>query len=288
MCRLFGLHAGDSDVEATFWLLDAPSSLAHQSHANPDGFGLATFCADGELDLVRGPVRADGDAEFAQAARETRAATFLAHVRYADTGEVSEANTHPFVLDGRAFAHNGVVGDHALLRERLGDGLQLVFGETDSELAFAFMTKVVREHDGDIRAGIVAAARELAQEIELYSINFLLATPEELWALRYPEKNELWILKRPAGGRRGTHHLDEASAYGTLRMRSLEGANRPFVVIASEPMDEDPGWEPIASGELVHVGRDLTVTRELILDQPPRKPMVLKGRAVESQAQEHR
>jgi glutamine amidotransferase len=288
MCRLFGLHAGPSDVEATFWLLDAPSSLAHQSHANPDGFGLATFCVDGELDLVRGPVRAAGDEAFAQAARETRAATFLAHVRYADTGEVSEANTHPFVLDGRAFAHNGVVGDHALLRERLGDDLRLVHGETDSELAFAFLTKVIREHGEDLRAGIVAAVGELAQRIELYSINFLLATPDELWALRYPEKNELWLLERPAGGRRGGHHLDEASAYGTLRMRSLEGASRPFVVIASEPMDEDPGWVPIASGELVHVGRDLGVTRELVIADLPRKQMVLSGRAVESQAQEHR
>jgi glutamine amidotransferase len=30
MCRLFGLHAG-TPVSATFWLLDAPDSLAEQS-----------------------------------------------------------------------------------------------------------------------------------------------------------------------------------------------------------------------------------------------------------------
>lgn len=71
-------------------------------------------------------------------------------------------------------------------------------------------------------------------------------------------------------------------------MRSLEGARRPVVVIASEPMDEDPAWREIAPGELVRVGADLEVTRELILPAPPRKPMMLKGRAVESQAQEQR
>ncbi len=32
MCRLFALHAGDQPVSATFWLLDAPDSLAEQSH----------------------------------------------------------------------------------------------------------------------------------------------------------------------------------------------------------------------------------------------------------------
>jgi hypothetical protein len=40
--------------------------------------------------------------------------------------------------------------------------------------------------------------------------------------------------------------------------------------------------------ELVRVGPELKVTRELILPEAPRKQMVLSGRAVESQAQEHR
>ena len=287
MCRLFGLHAGATDVDATFWLLDAPSSLAHQSHANPDGFGLATYCAEGEASLLRRPVRAAGDEEFARKAREKHAATFLAHVRYADTGGISEDNTHPFTLDGRAFAHNGVVGSLDWLDERLGADRARVAGETDSERVFALITQAIGEHGGDIRAGIVAATTELAGRAELYSINFLLATPEELWALRYPEHNELFLLERSAGGPRGGHQLDESSVYGTLRVRSLEGAGRPVVVVASEPMDEDPGWQPVAPGELVRIGADLTVTRELILPDPPRHPMVLSGRAVESQAQEH-
>jgi predicted glutamine amidotransferase len=288
MCRLFGLHAGATDVDATFWLLDAPSSLAHQSHANPDGFGLATFCAGGEPSLLRRPVRAAGDEEFCRQARETHAATFLAHVRYADTGEISEDNTHPFTMDRRAFAHNGVVGSLDWLDERLGEDRRRVAGQTDSERVFALMTQAIAQHGGDIRAGITAATTELAEHVELYSINFLLCTPDELWALRYPEHNELYVLERAAGGPRGAHHLDEASAYGTLRVRSLEGTSRPVVVVASEPMDEDPGWRPVAPGELVRVGPDLAVTRELILPDPPRHPMVLSGRAVESQAQEHR
>ena len=43
MCRLFGLHAG-TPVDAEFWLIDAPDSLAAQSHLldpfHPGAVGL--------------------------------------------------------------------------------------------------------------------------------------------------------------------------------------------------------------------------------------------------------
>lgn len=287
MCRLFGLHAGGEDVDATFWLLDAPASLTEQSHDNPDGFGLATTTAAGVTGVVKRPVRAADDEAFARHARATHAAIYLAHVRYADTGEISPANTHPFTIDGRAFAHNGVVGDLDALDERLGADRALLGGETDSERLLAVISVAIREHDGDVRAGIIAATTMLAQEIELYSLNFLLSTADELWAFRYPEHNRLYVLQRAAGGPRGDHALDESSAYGTLRMRSRDGVRRPVVVVASEPMDEDPGWQEVASGELVRIGPDLRIDRELILADPPRKPLSLSGRAVLSQAQEH-
>lgn len=287
MCRLFGLHAGAQDVNATFWLLDAPVSIAELSHRNADGYGLATFDADGELGLVRAPIRAADDEQFAAAARATHAAVFLAHVRYADTGAVSDTNTHPFTLDGRAFAHNGVVSDLDELDLRLGANRALVQGQTDSERFFALMTVAIREHDGDVRAGIVAATSMLAREITLYSLNFLLVQAGHLWAFRYPEHNELYLLSRAPGGPRGNQPLDEHSPHGTIRMRAGEGSRRPLLVVASEPMDEDLGWEEVASGELVHVGPDLEVHREIVLDEPPRKPLSLTGRAADSQAQEH-
>jgi glutamine amidotransferase len=51
-------------------------------------------------------------------------------------------------------------------------------------------------------------------------------------------------------------------------------------------MDEDLGWEQIVPGELVHIGPELEVHREIILDEPPSKPLSLTGRAADSQAQE--
>lgn len=286
MCRLFGLHAGGEDVDATFWLLDAPVSIAELSHRNADGYGLATFDSDGELALVRAPIRAADDEAFAAAARATHAAVHLAHVRYADTGPVSEANTHPFTLEGRAFAHNGVVSDLDELDRRLGSARALVHGETDSERFFALLTTAIREHEGDVRAGIIATVTMLARDITLYSLNFLLAAAGHLWALRYPEHNDLYLLARAPGGPRGNQPLDEHSPHGTIRMRAREGSRRPMIIVASEPMDQDLGWEEIAPGELVHIGPGLELHREIILDEPPRKPLSLTGRAADSQAQE--
>src|SRR3954447_21252120 len=111
MCRLFALHAGSRDVEAEFWLLEAPTSLAVQSEVNADGFGITALSAENALLLIRNPVQASADRLYRGFARGVQACQFLVHLRYANTGRTSLANTHPFLQDGRVFAHNGVVGD---------------------------------------------------------------------------------------------------------------------------------------------------------------------------------
>jgi predicted glutamine amidotransferase len=81
MCRLFGMSAGAERARATFWLLDAPDSLATQSHREPDGTGLGWFDADGAPHVSKQPIAAYGDAEFGREAREVCSRTFLAHIR---------------------------------------------------------------------------------------------------------------------------------------------------------------------------------------------------------------
>ena len=41
------------------------------------------------------------------------------------------------------------------------------------------------------------------------------------------------------------------------------------MVFATERMDADPGWEPLAPGELVHVDADLSIDRRVVFDGPP-------------------
>jgi predicted glutamine amidotransferase len=287
MCRLFGLSAGSNRVKATFWLLEAPDSLARQSRKEPDGTGLGVFDAGGHPRVKREPVAAYEDATFSREATEEESRTFVAHVRYASTGSVNILNTHPFEQQGRLFAHNGVIQELGELEAELGEYAKLVHGETDSERFFALITKEIDAKGGDVGAGIVSAARWVARKLPIFSINLILTTEEGLWALRYPDTHELFVLERAAGGPTGSRHLDHASAAGTVRVRSRDLASLPSVVVATERMDEDPGWRPLGSGELLHVGGDLSCTTTVAIDSPPARRLTLvdlEGRAAASQA----
>jgi glutamine amidotransferase len=284
MCRLFALHSGERDVAAEFWLLDAPDSMARQSEANADGYGLAALTAGHGMVLVRNPVEAATNPAYNQLARRLVACQMMVHLRYADTGDVSLVNTHPFSEDGRLFAHNGVVGDLDKIDAQLGQSRAMVMGDTDSERFFALITVAIRAAGGDVRAGITAAVREIVASFELYSLNFVLSEIGHIWAFRYPEHNTLYIHRRRPGGPGGHDQLDQADAGGTLRLHSDDGAETPLVVIASERISAEEGWEEVGVGELIHVGPGLEVDRETIVEGPPAHPMVLSGRAEESQS----
>jgi glutamine amidotransferase len=257
------MSAGGEAVQATFWLLDAPDSLSAQSHRNPDGTGIGYYDEDGQPRIQKLPIAAFEDREFASEARSIWSRTFVAHIRHASTGGLTMANTHPFCQRDRLFAHNGVIEDLPKLEQHLGDARALVAGETDSERYFALITSEIDRHDGNVEAGIRAAVTWVAQTLPLLSINFVLITSTDLWALRYPETNTLYVLERPARD----EPLDHTSSYGT-HVHSEHARGRPVVVVASEEMDEDPGWREVESGELLHVGPSLKLESQL-LSLPP-------------------
>ena len=270
MCRLFGLHAGTTPVAATFWLIDAPDSLSAQSHHNPDGAGIGVFGADGKATVSKQPIAAWEDTQFASAARDLRGTTFVAHVRYASTGDHTLANTHPFEQDGRLFAHNGVVQGLAELDRRLADlgASGLVGGETDSERVFALITAETSRRDGDLAEGLTAAVTWISDRLPVYALNLVLTTATDLWALRYPATHELHVLPRPAGGTGTSRGLEAATS--RIHARSPHLAGRPSVIIASEQMDDDTGWRPLEPGELVHVTSDLAIESAAPFPSVPR------------------
>jgi predicted glutamine amidotransferase len=284
MCRLFGLHAGTEVVTATFWLLDAPDSLAEQSRRNPDGTGLGLFDGQGRPHVYKEPIAAWQDAEFATEAHDLTGTTFIAHVRYATTGSLDPHNTHPFLQDGRIFAHNGVLEGLDVLDERLREvgADDLVLGQTDSERVFALITAAVRSHGGDVTAGVVDAMRWLAANVPIYAVNVLLSTATDMWALRYPDTHELYLLDR---------RLDGGPDFDlrTKRIRAWSRSLRkhPSVVFATERMDDDPRWTLISPGELVHVDAELRVTRDLVLPDPPTHLLRQSDLSVRAQQAQH-
>jgi predicted glutamine amidotransferase len=285
MCRLFGMSGGPEPVRATFWLLQAPDSLQQQSRREPDGAGIGTFDAGGRPIVDKQPLAAYEDRRFAEGARDLASRTFVAHVRYASNGDLTMPNTHPFQQDGRLFAHNGVIGDVECLEAELGDAREMVQGETDSERFFALITREIeRTGSDDVGAGIAAAARWVAGNVPVLSINCVLITASDLWALRYPGTHDLFVLEREAGAGALRH-----ASTDRIRVRSEALSDRPAVVVATERMDDDPSWRPLGSGELLHVDGELGVSSRQIIDEPPAHPLTLADlgqRAAASQAGE--
>jgi len=276
MCRLFGLHAGSRPVHATFWLLDAPDSLAEQSRREPDGAGIGTFDYDGGARVSKRPLAAWEDHAFAREARQLTSTTFLAHVRYASTGAHTLVNTHPFEQDGRLFAHNGAFHGLDRLDARLLDlgAAGLVQGQTDSERLFALITAESRRAGGDVAEGITRAVGWVAAELPVLALNVIVTTATDLWALRYPATHPLYILERdPAAEPAPAAPLDARSH--RIHSRSTELSVARSVLFATEPMTHNPGWRPLAAGELVHVGPDLAVTCTYPFPDQPAHPLTL-------------
>ena len=274
MCRLLGLHAGADPVTASFWLLDAPDSLREQSHRNPDGAGIGVFDVNGEPVLDKQPIAGYEDQEFAREARTACSRTFVAHVRYASVGAHTIANTHPFALDGRIFAHNGTLTGIDALDRRLVelDAAGTVLGDTDSERMFALITAETRRHHGSVADGIAAAIGWIADHLGVFSVNLIIGTPDELWALRYPANHELYVLDR-TGAAPPARPLSVASP--RIRAHVPDLSAQPAVVVATEPMDGETGWRLMDSGELLHVARDLTITTSRPFPHAPKHLLTL-------------
>ncbi|HWF55224.1 MAG TPA: class II glutamine amidotransferase, partial [Solirubrobacteraceae bacterium] len=254
-------------MSATFWLLQAPDSLRRQSHREPDGTGLGYYAADVTPRVDKQPVAAFSDRAFAQEARTVTSKTFVAHIRFASTGALALRNTHPFEQRGRLLAHNGVIGSIEAFDARLGAERSLVLGDTDSERFFALITREIDACDGDVAAGIAAAARWVAATLPVLSLNLVLIDAAALWALRYPDTHELYVLERPAGA-----SLDQVSSH---RTHVVAEPACPTVVVASEVMDADPGWRLLAPGELLHVDASLNVSSSIVIEGPPAHPLSL-------------
>jgi len=282
MCRLFGLHADKRVVTATFWLLDAPDNLVEQSRRNPDGTGLGVFGPDGKPEVYKQPIAAWQDQAFATEAHELTGTTFIAHVRYSSSAALEPRNTHPFLQDDRIFAHNGVVEGLDVVDARLAElGVaDLVAGETDSERIFALISGCIR-HGDDVGAAIVDAVGWLAETVPIFAVNILLSTATDMWALRYPETHELYLLDR--------REVDDRR----LRMRSHritahcdELTSDASVLFASEPMDDDD-WQPLAPGELVHVDADLQIDRRIAFPDPPKHQLRHDDLTAQAAASQH-
>ncbi|MDQ1250212.1 MAG: hypothetical protein QG597_4591 [Actinomycetota bacterium] len=278
MCRLFGMSAGDRQVEAKFWLLNAPDSMVEEGGRNPDGAGIGWFDAGTEPHLQKQAGPAPQDQAFLTDAATVTASTVVTHVRDATAGSATVANAHPFLVDGLLVAHNGGFADPDAVMAQLGDYARFVQGDTDSERYAALIAKEAAARDGDIGAGILAAATWISQNVPMYSLNVVVIKDHRLWALRYPDERALHLARRVVRPATGAPDDSWSGSSQVAQHQVAANSETPIVVVASERIDGDDDWRMLQPGELVAVDDDLTITARLALRRTPARLLHLAGR----------
>jgi predicted glutamine amidotransferase len=279
MCR-FLVYVG-SPVVVSDLITEPSNSLIHQSfHSeereeplNGDGFGMAWYVP--ELSHAPGLFRSISPAwsnrNLLRLAHVTRTHCLLAHVRAASSElSVAEVNCHPFTHGPLSFMHNGdVAGFHAHRRALMGKLSQAAYdvveGSTDSEFLFAYFLDHWRtlrdEHDGAARlasamqktiADTVAFTRAHAGETPSY-LNMAVSDGEHAVISRFttdaPENAE-------------SLHVHTGKVYrchdGVCLMEEPTDGHGA-IIVSSERLSDDPGWETIPANHLVVVRSDRNV-----------------------------
>lgn len=279
MCRFIAYLGPRLPLDA---LVTRPrNSLIHQSfHSeereeplNGDGFGLAWWKPDLSLEpaLFRSLTPAWSNRNLLELARVTNSECVFAHVRAAsDPMSAAEQNCHPFASGRYAFMHNGDLAGFREVRRhllaRLSDtAFQSIHGTTDSEHLFGLLIDALAAENGADPAAVmvraldatVASAMALVHTAgvrEASYLNLAVADGQTLVACRYtdgpPEDAE--TLYYHAGAR----YVCE----GDLARLVAPGPDDAAVIVASEPITDDPGWHEVPVNHCIVVGPDRRMT----------------------------
>ena len=133
-----------------------------------DSAGISLI-SDGQIDTVRAVGKlADLRAAFERrengnggvAVAAPPATTGVAHTRWATHGRVTEENAHPHgdCSDRIHIVLNGIIENHADLRDALAEQGHIFSSETDAEIVAHL---IERDYDGDLTAAVRSAFGEL-------------------------------------------------------------------------------------------------------------------------------
>jgi glucosamine--fructose-6-phosphate aminotransferase (isomerizing) len=125
MCGIVGVIGGR---EAAPLLLDALRRLEYRGY---DSAGIATL-VNGHIDRRRAEGKLNNLAE-ALARSPLTGTTGIGHTRWATHGAPTENNAHPHGTSRVSLVHNGIIENHAELREELEAAGQEFSTETDTE-----------------------------------------------------------------------------------------------------------------------------------------------------------
>ncbi len=158
MCGIVGYVGSRDSVEI---LMDGLRRLEYRGY---DSAGVAVM-ADHEVQVVRA-VGKLSNLSRALEQRPVRGSIGIGHTRWATHGRPSEPNAHPHVVHGTAVVHNGIIENHASLRQLLVKGGRKPSSDTDTEIVAHLIDSAL----SDGRTLLEAVAHALDQVIGAYAI----------------------------------------------------------------------------------------------------------------------
>jgi ergothioneine biosynthesis protein EgtC len=279
MCR-FVLYLGEPITLDTLTTRPRHSLIQQSYHArlrpeplNGDGFGIGWWVHElSERPAVyRSTSPAWNDPNLRDLARVTRSPCVMAHVRAATPPlPVTQLNCHPFAHGPIALMHNGYIPGFARLRRSIladlsDEAFHLIDGSTDSEHLLALFFDRYVGTDGEPLDRLWTAWRdtmtyvsELCTEAgidEAPHLNVALSDGRRAVVSRVCRDevtaDSLYVRRGDAYVCSGEH----------CRMLPPDGPARA-VIVASEPLSSDPGWELVPLNHAVLIDEDRSVRCE--------------------------
>jgi predicted glutamine amidotransferase len=244
MCRLLGYVARHPTSVLEVLGQQHFEAFTALTAVHGDGWGMAW--QDPDEQTIRSASAADSainDPAYAQLARQRLGRAGMLHLRWATPGlPVTPQNTHPFVENGYAFAHNGHIAPIDRLEGLLTrDSRARLRGDTDSERYFRFVMQSIAEQ-GDDMAGVTQALAVLVSGFPDASLNALMLTPTHLLGVHINSR-----ASTPVAGLRALFDSEEAiphrhtdDEYFAMDFRLTPDA----VHVISSGIDAE-GWIPV-------------------------------------------
>ncbi len=243
MCRMVGVVFRDR------FPLGALTDLRHVSEigkipgekepGHKDGWGIVSFRSGSPRYIGRSTRPAFLDPSFDSALEDIpdldSPNILMAHVRAASSGSVTLPNTHPFVVGGIVLAHNGTL-------ENFEPATKLKSkGETDSERLLLVLTERFEE-TGDVRSALKSLIENDILRHKFSAAILLVSDGKNLYGYRdfsNPRKASYYDLR-----------IAKCGDYVSLFQETCLGY--------------DARVSRVKKGELVSVGLDLKIRREML------------------------
>lgn len=242
MCELLGMSANvPTDV---VFSLTGLMQRGGRTGPHRDGWGVAFYEGRG-LRLFQDPV-ASCDSEVAKMLQryQIKSEVVIGHIRHANVGTVSLANTHPFTRElwGQywCFAHNGQLADFYP-----AEGFYRAVGETDSEAAFCDLLNRIRDQfpSPAPAESLLPLLIEACGEYRTRGVfNCLLSNGE--WLFSFCTTKLAQITRRAPFG---AAQLRDAELKVDFRAETTP--DDVVTVLATEPLTDNETWDLHAPGQ---------------------------------------